>query len=81
MAQKAIKMKQLSDNINLKTKDILDAFKDIGLDKKSGASVEAAEFELLIATLTKKNQISNIDDYLDGITLADMMPEKTEETE
>ena len=66
MAQKAIKMKQLSDNLNMKTKDILDAFKDLGLDKKSGASVEAAEFELLISTLTKKNQISSIDDYLDG---------------
>ena len=66
MAQKAIKMKQLSDNLNMKTKDILDAFKDLGLDKKSGASVEAAEFELLLSALTKKNQISNIDDYLDG---------------
>ena len=66
MAQKTIKMKQLSDNLNMKTKDILDAFKDLGLDKKSGASVEVAEFELLISALTKKNQMTNIDDYLDG---------------
>ena len=44
MAQ--IKVSQLSKDFNLKSKDISDLFKEIGLEKKnSGASVEDDELE------------------------------------
>jgi len=47
MAQ--IKISQISKDFNLKSKDVADAFKEIGFEKKnSGASVEAEEFELFL---------------------------------
>ena len=78
MAQKIIKMKQLSDDLNIKTKDLIVSFKDLGLEKtSSSASVDTAEFELLIASLTKKHQISNMNDYLDGkVTISSVREQK-----
>ena len=40
----AIKVTQISKDFNMKSKDILDAFKELGLEKKSGASVESEEY-------------------------------------
>ena len=79
MAQKVIKIKQLSDDLNIKGKDLLEGFKLLGIDKKSGASVDVAEFELLLASMTKTHQISNIDDYLDGkVTIRSVKAPKPE---
>ena len=41
-----IKITQLSKDFNLKSKDVTDTFKDLGIDKKSGGSVNEEEFEL-----------------------------------
>ena len=37
MAKKTIKLSQLSKDFAMKSKDVLDTFKDLGLEKKSGA--------------------------------------------
>ena len=67
MAQGSIKISQISKDFNLKTKDITDTFsKDIGIEKKSGATVDAVEFELFIEKLTLSHQIKNLDSYLSG---------------
>ena len=55
--QSSIKITQLSKDLALKSKDVLDAFKEIGLDKKSGGSVDTDEFELFLSHMTKKHQI------------------------
>ena len=51
MAQ--IKLSQISKDFNMKSKDVTDAFKEIGFEKKnSGAAVEAEEFELFLVHMT-----------------------------
>ena len=64
----AIKVTQISKDFNMKSKDIIDVFKELGLEKKSGASVETDEYELFIQFATASHQIKNINDYIDGIT-------------
>ena len=60
MAQ--IKISQISKDFNLKSKDVADAFKEIGFEKKnSGAVVETEEFELFIVHMTKSHQMKNIE--------------------
>ena len=61
-----IKITQISKDFNIKSKDVLDAFKDIGLDKKSGGSADADEFELFMSHLMNKHQIKDLDAYRDG---------------
>ena len=68
MPQLPIKITQLSKDFNLKTKDIIDAFHDLGIEKKSGGSVDAGEFELFIHCLTLKHEIKDLDAYRDGRT-------------
>ncbi len=65
---KIIKIQQLSLDFALKSKDVTDAFKELGLDKKTGSSVDGEEFELFMSHMTKKHQIKNIDAYLGGET-------------
>ena len=66
--KKSIKVTQISKDFNIKTKDVSDIFKEVGLDKKTGASVETEEYELFLHKITSSHQIKNIDDYIDGKT-------------
>ena len=67
MAQASIKISQITKDFSLKSKDILDIFsKELGIEKKSGATVDAAEFELFMQTVTLSHQIKNLDSYLSG---------------
>ena len=77
MAQ--IKVSQISKNFNIKSKDVTDLFKDLGLEKKSGAAVETEEYELFLHHLTATHQIKNIDDYIDGKTKITVVLEKKAE--
>ena len=51
----------------MKSKDVLDAFKDLGMEKKSGANADDTEFALFFQKVTKANQIENLDDYVKGV--------------
>ena len=62
-----IKITQLSKDFNLKSKDVTDAFKDLGIDKKSGGSVSEEEFELFLDHMTKSHQIKSLDSYRKGL--------------
>ncbi len=65
MAQ--IKISQISKDFNMKSKDVADAFKEIGFEKKnSGATVDAEEFELFLNYMTRAHQIKDIDAYTSG---------------
>ena len=77
--KKSVKIAQISKDFNVKTKDILDIFKDAGIEKKSGAAVENDEYELFLHVATKSHQIKNIDDYLDGKTKITVVNEKAEQ--
>ncbi len=53
----------------MKSKDVLDIFTtELGIDKKSGGTLDAEEFELFMHRITSKHQIKNIDAYLGGET-------------
>ena len=66
MPQLPIKITQLSKDFDIKSKDVLDTFKLLGVEKKSGASVDTDEFELFINHLTDKNQIKDLEAYRSG---------------
>ena len=69
MAQGSIKITQISKDFNMKSKDVLDFFaKDLGIEKKSGATADIEEFELFMHKLTSSHQIKSIDAYLEGTT-------------
>ena len=77
--KKTIKIAQISKDFNLKSKDVLDVFKEVGLEKKTGGGAEAEEYELFIHKITASHQIKNIDDYIDGKTKVSVIAPKSEE--
>ena len=82
MAKKTIKLSQLSKDFGMKSKDVLDTFKDLGLEKKSGANADDLEFALFFQKVTKANQIENLDDYVKGVATirAEKKPEEASES-
>ncbi len=69
MAQASIKISQITKDFNLKSKDVIDTFStELGIEKKSGATVDAGEFELFLQKITLAHQIKNLDAYLGGET-------------
>ena len=73
-----IKITQISKDFDIKAKDVLDIFKDLGIDKKNGGSVDLDEFELFLSHLTKSRQIKDLDAYRDGRTKIKSSVEKKE---
>ena len=78
MTNLPIKITQISKDFNIKSKDVIDTFKELGIDKKSGGSADADEFELFLATLTEKHQIKDLDAYRDGRCKINSVTEKKE---
>ncbi len=68
MPQAQVKIAQISKDFDLKSKDIIDSFKELGIDKKVGGSADAEEFELFLNHLTVTHQIKDIDAYRSGRT-------------
>ncbi len=67
MAEKnSMKVAQIAHDFGMKSKDVLDAMKAMGLDKKTGGSLDGGEWELFLCKMTLDNQIENLGDYLDG---------------
>lgn len=63
------RINQLAKDLDIKSRDIITKLEESGLEgKKTGASLEAEEFNMFIDTLTKENQIADIDGYLHGKT-------------
>ena len=52
----------------MKAKDVVSVLESKGIAVKSQKTLEPYEFEVMFEALTKENQITNIEDYLDGIT-------------
>ena len=73
------KVNQLSKDLGLKSKDIMDVLAAHGVQAKTQSSLEADEFGILLNVLTKENQIKGIEDYIDGITYIPSKIKKAEE--
>ena len=65
-SNKNIKLSQLSKDFNIKAKDLIDFLQSLGIDKKTGASLDEEEFEIFFQKITEQNQIENLSDYLSG---------------
>ena len=62
------KINQLAKDLGIKSKDILDTLADKGINAKTQASLEGREFDIFMESLTKQNQIKDIDSYIFGDT-------------
>ena len=62
------KVNQLAKDLGMKGKDLTDFLSEKGIEVKSQKNLEAEAFNYIFDELTKANQISNIEDYIDGIT-------------
>ena len=62
------KVNQLAKDLGIKSKDIVDTLADKGITAKTQGALEGREFDILLETLTKKNQIKDIDSYIFGDT-------------
>ena len=78
-AQISVKIAQISKDFNIKTKDVLDAYKDLGIEKKSGGSVDGEELEIFLNHITTANQIKDLDAYRSGKTKITVKKEKPAE--
>lgn len=78
------KINQIAKDFGKKSKDIVEILVQSGIDvKNSQKTLEAGEFEILFDTLTKQNQITEIENYIDGITYIpskDATPQKAEKS-
>ncbi len=74
------KVNQLSKDLGLKSKDIMDLLAAHGIEAKTQSSLEPDQFGILFNILTKENQITGIEDYIDGITYIPSKTKKAEET-
>ncbi len=79
MAQAQIKIAQISKDFNLKSKEVTDGFKNVGIDKKSGASADGDEFELFMEHLMTSHQIKDLESYLGGKSKIETIREKKTE--
>ncbi len=83
MAQQATtyRINRLAKDFNIKSKDIIDLLASVGLEGKTHMAIlEPAEFNLFIESITRENQITNLDEYVRGeATIPRKTPKKSAE--
>ena len=63
------KITQIAKDLGKKSKDIVDILVAKGVEvKNSQKTLEGSEFDIFFDTITKQNQITEIENYIDGIT-------------
>ena len=63
------KLNKLAKDLGMKSKELVEILTQNGIEAKTTQkALEPAEFDVLFDNLTRANQISNIGDYLDGVT-------------
>ena len=73
------KINLIAKDLDLKSKDIVDALAQSGVpDKKTTGNLDASEFSILFYKLTMENQIKNMEDYLAGKADIKREPKKVE---
>ena len=74
------KVNQLAKDLALKTKDLTDVMVAAGLDAKTQKALDTFELDVIWEYLTRSNQISGIEDYIDGVTGIPSLRKKAAET-
>ncbi len=81
-ANQQFKLNKLAKDLGLKSKELVEILSQNGIEAKTTQkALEPAEFDVLFDTLTRANQISNIGDYLDGVTYIPSKVKKTPKKE
>ena len=71
------KITQIAKDLGKKSKEIVDILTQKGIEvKNTQKNLDAGEFDLLFETLTKDHQITEIENYIDGITYIPSKPKK-----
>ena len=73
-ANPQFKVNQIAKDLGIKSKEIIDFLAEKGISVKTQSALEPKEFDLFLENITKKNQIKDIDAYIDGDTY---IPSKT----
>ena len=76
---KGIKISDLSKDFSMKSKDIIEEFKTVDIEKTTGGTVSDEEFAVFMQHITSTHQISNLEDYTSGkitIKIADKTEKK-----
>lgn len=63
---KITKISEMSKDFSMKSKEVVETFKTLSIEKNTGASVSDSDFEVFMQHMTSSNQIKSLDDYLDG---------------
>ena len=74
------KVNQLAKDLAIKAKDLTDVMAAAGLDAKTQKALDSFELDVIWENLTKSNQISGIEDYIDGVTGIPSLRKKAAET-
>ncbi len=69
-----LKVNQIAKDLNLKTKELAEVLTSEGVEYKAQKVLTSDEFSLVFDRLTRDNQISGIEDYLDGVTYIPSKP-------
>ena len=76
------KINQIAKDLGKKSKDIVELLVSKGVDvKNSQKTLEAEEFDIFFDAITKANQITEIENYIDGITYIPAKEKPVEKTE
>ena len=74
---KVMKISEMSKDFGMKAKDVIEGFKEVNIEKNTGASVSDVEFEIFMQHMTSTHQIHDLEAYTDGkITIKSAEPKK-----
>ncbi len=74
------KVNQLAKDLSLKPRELADIMATVGLDVRAQRALETHELDVIWETLTTMNQITGIEDYIDGVTGIPSLRKKPAET-
>ena len=76
---KGIKISDMSKDFAMKSKDVIEEFKSVNIEKTTGGTVSDEEFAVFMQHITSKNQISDLEAYRSGkITIKTVSKTKAE---
>ena len=75
---KGIKISELSKDFAMKSKDVIEEFKSVNIDKTTGGTVSDEEFAVFMQHITSSHQISDLEAYRSGKITIKIAAEKAE---
>ncbi len=61
-----VKISQLAKDLEIKSKDLVAVFSELGMTKQTGGTLEYDEVSFVLQTLMNRFEVENINDYIDG---------------